>query len=221
MAGGDILQEVDDALRVERMKDFWKDNGKFLVVFAVVLVLGTAVQAGWKSYKSHQSEVSTSKFLDALKSKDSLPALQALSAEKSGSGSALAGLSAAAMSISNEKWSDALNLYQHVADNTSVAKTYRDLALVQIASIKIDHDDKATADDLLSILKPVLSDKTSAWYARSLFVGAIIKADKKGDYAGATADLQTILLDPSLPASFLSQIKALDEVYRIRGDMKK
>jgi len=221
MSGSDILREVDEALRVEKAKRFWEENGKALIIFAFALVLATAAQSAWKSYKHHQAEISTAKFVDALKSKEPLSALQTLSAEKNGSGSALAGLTAAGLAVGNKKWDNAISLYQEVIDNKSAPQTYRDLAMVQIASLKIDHAPKATADDLQKLIAPVIKDKDSAWNTRALFISALIKAEKQKDFKAAHNDLQILLTDTNIPPSFMAQIKALDEVYQIKGEHSK
>lgn len=221
MSGGDILREVDEALRVEKVTRFWKENGKAVIVFAAALVIGTAAQSGWKAYQRHDAELSTARFVDALKGKDPLVALQTLSAEKKGSGSALAGLSAAGLAVSKEDWSGAITLYEQVAANKSAPQTYRDLAVVQIVSLKIDHDTKASADDLLKLIAPVIKDKNSAWNSRAVFTSALVKGEKKQDYKSAHDDLQVLLVDPNIPPSFAEQIKALDEVYKIKGDAAK
>jgi hypothetical protein len=221
MSGSDILREVDEALRVEKAKKFWEENGKAIIIFAVALILGTAAQSGWASYKHHQEEISTAKFVDAMKSKDPLSALQTLSAEKNGSGSALAGLSAAGLAVSNKKWDEAISLYQQVVDNKSAPQTYRDLAMVQMTALKIDHDTQAKADDLQKIISPVKTNKKSAWNSRAVFLSALISAEKQNDFKSARADLKNLLDDPNIPPSFASQVKALDSIYQIKEEAKK
>lgn len=221
MSGSDILREVDEALRVEQAKKFWGEHGKTLIAFAAVLILGTAAQSGWNSYQNHQSEISTSKFLDALKSSDPLPELQKLSAEKNGSGSALAGLSAAALAIGKQDWKGAITIYDQVATNKTAPKTYRDLATVQIAALKMDHEESMSGEDILKSISPIANDKESEWRSKAIFLSALVKAHKNKDFAAARADLQKLISAPDTPPSFLTQVKALDEVYKIKGSEQK
>lgn len=218
MNGDNILKEVDDALRVEKAKKFWNDNKTALIIFAAALVLGTAAQSAWNSYQRDNAEKSTLQFLDALKGQEPLAALQKLSAEKKGSGSALAGLSAASIATQKKDWAGAITLYEQVIGTSSAPDTYRDLAIVQLAALKIDHDEKAVAEDLLNLIAPVIKNKKSAWNSRAIFLSAIIKADKQKNFKSAHDDLQLLMADPSLPPSFAEQVKALDEVYRIKGE---
>jgi hypothetical protein len=221
MSGEDILREVDEALRVEKAKRFWEENKTALVVFVAALILGTAAQSAWRSYQQSKAESSTAQFLDALKGQEPLSALQKLSAEKDGSGSALAGLSAASIAVGKKDWDGAITLYQQVADNKHAQQTYRDLAIVQLTSLKIDHDKKASADDLLASISPVVENEKSAWNTRAIFLSAIIKADKQKNFKSAQDDLQILIANPSLPPSFAEQVKALDAVYKIKGESTK
>lgn len=220
MSGENILREVDEALRVEKAVRFWKDHGKTLIVIAVALVLGTAVQSGWSTYKASQDKAATSQYLDALREKDPLSALGKLNETQNGSGSALAGLTAAAMLAEKNDPAAAIQAYEKVIGNKKSPKTYQELAALQIAALKLDTDSKATAADLLKLVDPVAADKTSAWTARALLLSAMIKADKGGDFAAARADLAKLLADKNLPASFSDQVHALDEVYRTKSETK-
>lgn len=221
MSGGDILREVDEALRVEKATKFWKDHGKTLMVLIIAVVLGTAVQSGWSAYQKHQAEISTSKFLDATKDSDSLSALKKLSAEKNSSGSVLAGLTAAAQLETKQDWQGAMDQYANVIANKSAASTYKDMAIVQRVALQMDHDSKATGKDLLQSLAPVIANKKSAWYPRAVLLSAVIKADMMKDIKAAQADLQILTALPDLPTSFMDQIKSLNDVYALREANQK
>lgn len=221
MSGGDILREVDEALRVEKAQKFWQEHGKAIIACAVALVLGTAANSGWTSYQNTQAEKATAQFMDALQNKEPMESLKKLSATESGAGSALAGLSAASLSIASSQWDNAMAEYSHLLANKKSPQTYKDLATVQMVALKIDHDDKASAENLIALLAPIIKDKTSAWNSRALFLQALIKANKKQDYNGARDDLQVLIANPEISDSFLEQIKALDNVYTIKGDSKK
>lgn len=221
MSGTDILREVDESLRVEKAIRFWKDHGNTVLILIVAIILGTAAQAGWTSYKKHQDEKSTTAFLEAIKEKDSISALKKLSADGQGSGSALAGLQLASMSLGKKDWPTAIAAYKQVSENKSAPQMYRDLALAQWVSLQIDHDEKAKGEDLLKALAPLIADEKSTWHAQAILTSALVKAEKNNDIAAARVDLQLLLAKENLPASFLSQVKALDEVYKTKLDGKK
>lgn len=221
MSGGDILREVDEALRVEKATQFWKDHGKTVMVLIVAVILGTAVQSGWSAYQKHQAEISTSQFLDATKATDSLSALKALSAKKDSSGSAMAGLTAAAQCESQQDWQGAIDQYANVIANKSAAPTYKDMAIVQRVAVQMDHDSKATGKDLLQSLAPVIANKKSAWYPRAVLLSAVIKANMMKDIKAAQADLDSLAALNDMPASFMDQVTALKNVYALREANQK
>ena len=216
MSGPDFFREVEESIRAEKAAKFWKENGNLILMMAAALILGTAAQSIWTTYKNAKNEKSTALFFDALQSKSPADALQKLSKEDNGPGSALAGLNGASLAIEKKDWAAAIASYQSVLDNKSAAKPYKDLALVQMVSLQMDHDQKATGDALLKSLAPLASDKTSPWNSRAIFISAVIKADKNNDLKGALSDLNTLLAMPNLAPSFEEQVKSLTEVYKIK-----
>lgn len=220
MSGPDILREVEESLRAEKAAKFWKENGTIVLAVVAAAILGTAAQSFWTAHKRSQNEQSTSQFLDALKDKTPIPALEKLSKEEKGSGSALAGLNGAAIAIDKKDWASAMTAYKNVIDNKSVDKAYKDLATIQMVSIQLDHDEKVTGADLLKSLSPLIADKKSPWNAKAIFMSALVKASKNNDLAGAQSDLDTLSSMTNLPASFMDQVKALSEVYKIKMGSK-
>lgn len=221
MSGGDILREVDEALRVEKATRFWHEHGKTVLLLIAAVVVGTSVQSGWSAYQKHQAEISTSKFLDAAKDSDSLSALKKLSAEKNSSGSVLAGLTAAAQLETKQDWQGAIDQYTNVIANKSAASTYKDMAIVQRVAVQMDHDSKATGKDLLQSLAPVIANKKSAWYPRAVLLSAVIKANVMKDIKAAQADLDSLAALNDQPASFMDQVTALKDVYALREEHRK
>lgn len=220
MSGPDILREVEESIRAEKAAKFWRENSHIILAVVATAIIGTAGQSFWTAHKRTQNEVSTSQFLDALKDKAPLPALEKLSKEEKGSGSALAGLSAGAFAVDKKDWTAAIAAYKNVTENKSVTKAYKDLALVQMVSLQLDHDAKVTGADLLKSLAPLVADKKSPWNKNAIFISSLVKASKNNDLQGAQADLDILSSMPNLPASFLEQVKALSEVYKIKTGSK-
>lgn len=220
MSGPDILREVEESIRAEKAAKFWKENGNMILGLVAAAILGTAAQSFWISHQHSQNEVSTSQFLDALKDKAPLPVLEKLSKEEKGAGSALAGLNGAVMAIDKKDWAAAIASYQNVAGNKSVDKSYRDLAIVQMVSLQLDHDSTVTGANLLKSLEPVIADQKSPWNSKAIFISSLVKATKNNDLKGAQDDLGRLSSMPNLPSSFAEQVTALNEVYKIKMGSK-
>jgi hypothetical protein len=50
----DILREVDEAMRVEKMTRLWAEHGNTVIAAIVALILGTALSSGWNAWQHHQ-----------------------------------------------------------------------------------------------------------------------------------------------------------------------
>lgn len=218
MSGSDILREVEESIRVEKAARFWNENAKTIIIIVAMIILGALGQSGWVAYKKNQNEKSTAAFLEAFKSSDPISTLKKISSEHNGVGSTLSGLNAAVLAIDKQDWNMAIDLYRQVSEDKFAPKSYKDLALIQMVSLQLDHDEKATGADLLKSIEPVLKDKKSPWNSRAIFISALIKTEKNNDLEAARADLQILLGVQNLPSTFLEQVKALDEVYRLRQE---
>jgi len=218
MSGSDILREVEESIRVEKAARFWNENAKTIIIIVTIIILGTLGQSGWVAYKKNQNEKSTAAFLEAFKSSDPISTLKKISSEHNGVGSTLAGLNAAVLAIDKKDWNMAIDLYRQVSEDKFAPKSYKDLALIQMVSLQLDYDEKATGADLLKSIEPVLNNKKSPWNARAIFTSSIIKSEKNNDLKAARSDLQILLGTQNLPSTFLEQVKALDEIYRLRQE---
>ena len=123
---------------------------------------------------------------------------------------------AAAHALSEEKYSEAIGLYNQVEANRRAPDMFRDLAIVQIVNLSIDHNDKATADELLQQIDPVASSDKSPWQGQALFARAIVKAHKSKDIKGAIGDLELVMAKTTLPSSLRQRAQALIDTYRLK-----
>jgi len=220
MSGSDILREVEESIRIEKAARVWKEHGKTIMLVLALILIGTAAQSIWIAYKNKQNASVTSLYISALKGNNKIADLQKLGDSSHGNNSSLATLTAAALSVEKQEWENSILLYGQVANDKSAPSLYRDLAIVQLSVIKLDHDKKTSQIDLLKLIAPVIKDKKSPWYIRAIFTSALIKANY-GDIKDARSDLGIILSYPNIPENFLEQVKALDEVYKIKQGVVK
>lgn len=209
----DILREVDEAMRVERMQRLWEQHGKTIIFILAAIILGTAADAGWKGYKAHKAEKQTSALLNAVTGDDPAAGVAKLTTELHGSGLAFAALAAGKAAIEKQDYEAAIGFYQDALKDKSIQADLHDLIVVQLVSLELDHQEKTTGQELLDQLAPVLKSNQSAWYPRGLLLSAVIKAHKDKDYKGALEQLALMSAVPDLPASLQAQMDALKEVY--------
>ncbi len=230
----EILRDLDEMMRAERMARMWHTHGRMIIFVIIVLVVGTAAQAAWKSYNSHIAREQTSQILSAAASNDPNQALVKLSKDLKGNGRAIATFEAARGLKEKGHYAEAIALYRDLLNEKRMAPELRDLAAIEMVSLEIDHsseggaapDQKASA--LLSELEPILkSEKSgtpSAWLPRAILLAAVIKANLQGDDQGALDELAKIggLADQKiLPQAVSAQAEALKTVYTERLVMQK
>ncbi|MFA7276187.1 MAG: hypothetical protein WC043_05235 [Pseudobdellovibrionaceae bacterium] len=219
----DILREVDEAMRVEKAIGFWRDHGQAIMAVIALIVLGTALHAGWKAWTFEQNQAQTGRFLEAFKSEDPAAALRKVADEPKGNVKAIAGLAAAGIAADKEEWDAAIALYTKVAADPSSPALFREQAIVQATAIKMDHQKDANGQALLDELAPVVkleADK-SMWAGRAKLLSALIKANKMDDVEGALAEVRAIVSMKGVSADVLGQAQMLEEVYTVRMKEKK
>ncbi|MCB1557459.1 MAG: tetratricopeptide repeat protein [Alphaproteobacteria bacterium] len=210
----DILRDVDEMMKADRMSQLWQEHGKTVLTLIGLIILATAFNSGWTAYKNNKAEDQTSQILEALQDKDQYSALRATSEKLDGAGKGFSAMNAAALAVKDGKLSDAISLYDSVIADSSLPQDLRDLASVQKTSILLDESPELSAEGLMKILQPVLDNSNSVWRLRALMVSSVIKAHKLSDYQGALEDLALLSADNRLPPSMSSQVSALQKVYQ-------
>ncbi|MBL8638880.1 MAG: tetratricopeptide repeat protein [Alphaproteobacteria bacterium] len=230
----EILRDLDEMMRAERMARMWRTHGRMIIFVIIVLVVGTAAQAAWKSYNSRIAREQTGKILSAAASEDPNQALVKLSKDLKGNGRAIATFEAARAFKEKGHYAEAIALYRDLLNEKRMAPELRDLAIIEMVSLEIDHGSEASAapdqkpSALLGELEPILkSEKSgtpSAWLPRAILLAAVIKANLQGDNQGALDELAKIggLADQKiLPQAVSAQAEALKTVYAERLAIQK
>lgn len=230
----EILRDLDDMMRAERMARMWRTHGRMIIFVIVVLVVGTAAQAAWKSYNSRIAREQTGKILSAASADEPGEALTKLAKDLKGNGRAIATFEAARGLKEKEQYAEAIALYRDVLSEKTIAPELRDLAMIEMVSLELDHDAQASAapdqkspeqkaKTLLSALEPILksekSNTPSAFLPRAILLASVIKAHLQGDYQGGLDELAKIggLADQKiLPQAVSAQAQALKTVYSER-----
>lgn len=230
----EILRDLDEMMRAERMARMWRTHGRMIIFVIIVLVVGTAAQAAWKSYNSRIAREQTGKILSAAASEDPNQALVELSKDLKGNGRAIATFEAARAFKEKGHYAEAIALYRDLLNEKRMAPELRDLAVIEMVSLEIDHGSEASAaldqkpSALLGELEPILkSEKSgtpSAWLPRAILLAAVIKANLQGDNQGALDELAKIggLADQKImPQAVSAQAEALKTVYAERLAIQK
>lgn len=178
-----FVREVDENLRRDRLRDFAKKYGGWLVT-AVVLFL--AASGGWIWWQQHKQQLSQThgeelsglytdigagKVADAPKKLDNL----AQSSSKAVRASAL--FTRAALAIQQNDTKLAIAKYREIANDDSLPKPYRDIALIRQTALEFD---TLKPDEVIARLQP-LAKPGNPWFgtAGEMTAMALIKQGKK------------------------------------------
>jgi hypothetical protein len=197
-----FLREVDENLRRDRVRDFAKKNGVWLIVAVVLFLAASGGSIWWKRHQQQRSEaeveqlseifrnIGTGNIADAPKTLDEL--------SKSGSKAvrASADFTRAAVAIQQNDPKLAIAKYRALAGDDSLPQPYRDIALIRQTALEFD---QIPAQDVISRLQP-LAKPGAPWFgtAGEMTALALIKQGKN-DQAGQL--FAAIAKDKNVPDS--------------------
>ncbi len=146
MSNDTIIREVDEELRRDRLRNFWRHGGPWVIAAAVLIVLGVAGYEGWTWWTKNQAAKSSDQFYAAAEIADGTDfnaakkALDDVIATSSGGYPMLAQFREAALLSQNGKTDDAVAAYDSLS--TSLGETHlRELALILAGNLLIDKGD--------------------------------------------------------------------------------
>jgi hypothetical protein len=139
-----FYREVDEELRRDQMKSYWERFGK-LVIAGVVLLLATIGGFIWwqnqKVVKAGERSATLVEAFDdvaAGRKKAAIPKLDGLAESGSDGHRAAALLTKADIAIEADDLKGAAAIFRQVADDSGLARPYRDLALVRMTATELD-----------------------------------------------------------------------------------
>jgi hypothetical protein len=197
----DIFREIEEDLRAERMQQLWKRYGSWVIALAALIVIGAGVYSWWRDHQTKVRAAEGERYAAALQLADqgdtaAAAAAMAAIAKDAGAGYAtLADLTAAGLEGERGDIDGALARYDALAANSSVDKSFRDLATLLAAYYRVDRE---PLDSLRQRLQPLTADDNVWRYsARELVALAELKA---GDQAAARTSFQKLADDALAPA---------------------
>lgn len=201
-----FIREVDEDVKNDNFKELWKKYGAYIVAFVVIAVTAAVCFDRIKLWKIQQNQLKTENYMAAAQLKENpqetLAALQKISTDENNIFADFAKLQIANVLLTQEKNDEALATLQALADDKNADKAVRDVALIKLASYKVDTVSKA---ELEQLLQPILAEETS-WtpLANDLLA---IAAIKEGDIETAKEIYGKILKTKDLPEEFKTKIQ--------------
>jgi hypothetical protein len=178
-----FVREVDENLRRDQMRDFFKKNGAWL---AVAVILFLAVSGGyiwWQQHELDRSGTEVEKLAEIYKDVGSGNVAQApqqldeLSKSSSKAVRASAEFARAAVAIQQGDNKLAINIYKSIAGDSGLPQPYRDAAVVRQTALEFD---QLKPEDIIARLEP-LAKPGEPWFgtAGEMTALAMIKQGRK------------------------------------------
>lgn len=200
----DIFREVEEDVRRDRLEQFWKSNGAYVVALVVAVMLGVAGYQVWLRYQAAQREKDYAAFTAAQHLTDPKAAAQAFAnlAKTAGGGYAvLARMEQANLLLQSGKQADAVAIYKDIAASESgpLGAAARLRAAWALA-------DTATRADLQTLLQPLL-DPASGWKPGAEEILAY-NDFHNGKLLAASSEFSQLAGDPNAPDALRSRARA-------------
>lgn len=196
MSNDNIFREVDEELRSDRMRRFWRQFGPYVIGAAIAIVLLVAINEGWAWWQNSQAAASSDRLYAALELADggdveaAKTALEEVAASGSGGYPTLARFREAGLIAANGDADAAIVAYDALATSESNPRL-RELALVMAGNLLVDAGTLAEVESRVAAIAVEGNPLRNA--AREVLGLAQVKA---GEMTGAQATFEAILNDP-------------------------
>jgi hypothetical protein len=209
----DIIREVDEELRRERLANIWKQYGGYIALGAFLVVAAVAGWRGYEYYAARQAEAASERFVaaqklaaDSSKTDEAIAAFKALSADAPATYRVLSRLSLAA-ELGQKDAKEGAAAFEAIANDSSVEPLVRDLARVRAAALLVDSIDVA---EMRTRLGPTLENASAFRHSANELLGlAYLRA---GDQANAQKIFLQLAFDPETPSGLRNRAQRLQSV---------
>lgn len=203
----DIMDEITDDLRQQKLKAFWQENRYWILGGAVMAVVMTASLTFWREYSFERNVAATAVLSSAVQTGDT-EKLMTYAKEAGTDHAALARFEAAGLFLKKGESDKAVAAFNEIAAMRGVDKDLRGLATLYSILQRLDVDD---AKKLEEELQPLLS-KDATWRFSAMEALALLQA-RNGKPEQAIETLTLIAGDAAAPQNLKSRALTLRELY--------
>jgi hypothetical protein len=213
-----LLQEIDEELRQDRVKAFWKKHGTLVAGIAIVFVLLIAGWRGYDSWQQTQAAKAGDLLVISLKASEDKPTPETLQQLESLAASGTKGVATLArFRIAGDaaRLGDkikAMSDFDVLAKDTSLDKPLRDMANVRAGTLAFDQGDYNGTIARVRLLANETSGLRHS--ARELMA---LASYKKNDLASAARWFDELVADPACPSDARSRGEAMIALLQADG----
>lgn len=206
MSNENFISEINEELRSDRLRNFWKRFGPYVIAFMVLIVVGTAGYEGYNWWRDSTSAKASDDFYAALQLADGTDAAAAqkalddLVAGGWGAYPTLAKFRDAALLAHDGKIDEGIAAYDALASGETNQRL-RDVALVLAAYLLVDKGDVAAVNQRVA----GIADGTSPMRNAAREALGLVKY-KAGDLEGARQSFQAAVDDANSSSEMRQRI---------------
>jgi hypothetical protein len=203
----DMMNEIEDDLRHQKLVAFWKENGPWIIGGAIMAVVMTGFMVFWQNHTAEKNTAATQELFKVVVTDDA----QKISAYAETAGknhAAVARFAAAARFLENGDKAKAEETYAEIRDMSGIDSTWKDLA--SLLSIR-NKFETAESKELHKELSG-LTGKKGVFRFSALEMEALLYA-RDGDNEKAAALLADIAASANAPADVRTRALTLRELY--------
>jgi hypothetical protein len=201
-----FLREVDENLRRDQLRDFFKENGSWLIAAVVLFLAASGGIIWWKQHQVQRNEEHVVKLaqiykdVGAGKMGQAPQELDELSKSGSKAVRASAQFARAAIALQQGDTKQATAAYTSIANDDSLPKPYRDAALIRQTALQFD---QLQPQEVISRLAP-LAKPGEPWFGSAGEMTALAMI-KQGNNQQAGQLFAAIARDQSVPEAIRSR----------------
>lgn len=207
MIMADVFDEISDDLRREKLNQFWKENGSWIIGGAVAAVLLTGILAYWRHWEYRHDAAATSKLIQ-LVTASNLKQLEDFANEGSKNHAMIARFTAAGTHLIRNEKKEAIALYDSIAGTSGIDKSWREMARVLSIGQRLDTGAPEVLEKELAEL--AADGKTWRYSAREM---QALLAARQGQMQKAGDLLAKLAADPEAPENIRTRAFTLRELY--------
>lgn len=203
----DILDEISDDLRQQQLKEFWRENGSWIIGGAIFAVLLTGAMTLWRGHMETVNERQTAALFTALNA-GTVEGLEKYAADSGSDHAMVARFMAASIENQRGEPQKAARIYNEIAGMRGVDATYKDLARLLSATHTLDTEKPETLHKTLQDL----SGKKSPWRFSAMELEALLYS-REGKMKEAADLLAQIMANSEAPEDVRARALTLRALY--------
>lgn len=214
-----FIDEINEDLKHENLKKIWDKYGLYIIIFVIAAIAAAVSFESIKAWRirHHQDVSNVYAYAQNLKEmgkyEESNKVLADLQKNGGGIYADIAEMQIANNLVLQNKVSDAIAIYEKMAANKDLNPQVREVAILKLASFKLDN---APAAEIETLLTPVINNNPNwAPIAKSMLA---MLAVREKDLNKAKALYEEIASDSNSPDSL--KVKAQDMVAVLKENTK-